>query len=188
MGRPKFILDRANLGQDPEFFEVGRDNVLQCQLNLASTPRYFDKKKDEWTDGKTTWIRASAWDYQAELIDSMQLQKGDTVYVEGSFEENQYTDKDGIERYGFNFRIDKLFLIPKLSKEDFDGYDQQDSGSSRTPVKNRRSRSSGSSRTKRSSRGSGGSRRKSRSSSGNSRLKKKSGGSLADKVRQQLNK
>lgn len=197
MGKPRFTLDRANLGQDPEFFEVGRDNTLQCQLNVASTPRYYDREAKEWKNGDTTWIRASAWGWEAEKIDSMQLRKGDTVYIEGSFKENNYTDKDGIERYGYNFTIEKLFLHPKLSNDDFDYGDNRDEDS-RTKVKrrdrssqsSRSSRSSQSSRNSRSSRSSRSSSRKPRGSFRSTRKPRNNSKkqSLMDKVNAQLGK
>lgn len=178
MSRIHWKMERGHLGADPEFEET-RDGTLYCKISAASTERWYDKDKKEWVDGETSWIRATAWDYQAEQIEALDLQKGDPVYMEGTMKRAEWeVEEDGevfIEE-GWNFRIDKLFAHAQFDKEDLE-YDKG-SKSSAKPKRRRKKKSSGGSST----------RKKRSSRSTKSKVKTKSGSSIADRVRKQLGK
>jgi len=81
----------GNLSQDPELRFVSSGAAV-CNFTVASTPRKFDKLKNEWVDLETLWMRCSVWRDQAENVASS-LQKGQRVIVTGrlvsrSFEKN----------------------------------------------------------------------------------------------------
>lgn len=81
----------GNLTGDPElkFIPSGAGVV---NFTVASTPRTFDKSKNEWVDGEALFMRCSLWREAAENV-AESLTKGMRVIVTGnlisrSFESN----------------------------------------------------------------------------------------------------
>jgi single-strand DNA-binding protein len=64
-----------------------------ANFTVASTPRHFDKNKNEWVDGDTVFIRCSVWREMAENV-AETLLKGTRVIVTGTLKVRTYeTDK-----------------------------------------------------------------------------------------------
>jgi single-strand DNA-binding protein len=85
----------GNLTADPELrFTPSGDAVVNLQV--ASSPRKYDSKKDKWVDGDPFYMRVSAWRQMAENI-AESLYKGDRVIVTGVLQQRQY-EKDGEKR------------------------------------------------------------------------------------------
>lgn len=72
------------------------------------------KKKDKDRDGqpleKTTWVNVKAFHKLAENIDSY-ANKGDLIYVEGEFQQDKYTDKQGIEKVSVSILANSFRLL-----------------------------------------------------------------------------
>lgn len=64
---------------------------------VASTERYKDRD-GEWKDGKTLYLRYSAFKDIAENIAGSGLDKGSQVVVTGKLHTRQYEDRDGSKR------------------------------------------------------------------------------------------
>lgn len=176
MPKINYEIEKGRLGADPEI-SYTKDDTTIAKVNIAVNQYYYDKKEEEWVQkGETSWINGAAFGYTAECIESMELQKGEEVFVKGTMEADVWEDEDGDERKGWNFYINQLFRVPSV---DFDDEDEEDE----RPRKNSRKKKKGkgSSRKKKST-----TRKKKKFKS-----KKKSGkkgGSYADKVLAQLNK
>lgn len=65
---------------------------------VASTDRYLDRQTNEWKDGKTLYLRYSAFKDLAENIGASSLEKGAQVVVTGKLHTRSYEDRDGQTR------------------------------------------------------------------------------------------
>jgi single-strand DNA-binding protein len=82
----------GNLTADPELRFTPSGQAV-CNFTVASTSRFFDKQKNEWAEGDTTFIRCSVWREMAENC-AETLLKGMRVVVTGTLKVRQYeTDK-----------------------------------------------------------------------------------------------
>jgi len=76
------------------------------------------KKKDKDRDGqpleKTTWVNVKAFHKLAENIDSY-ANKGDLIYIEGEFQQDKYTDKQGIEKVSVSILANSFRLLGNKS-------------------------------------------------------------------------
>ncbi len=85
----------GNLGRDPEV-RYTQNGTAVANFTMATT--------DRWTDGsgerkeKTEWHRIVVWAKQAEIVGEY-LKKGRQVYVEGSLQTREWTDREGQKRY-----------------------------------------------------------------------------------------
>lgn len=75
--------------QELQIKTVGGDHKV-CNFSVAVQ----SKKKDANGKYLSIFINCAAWDKKAEYITS-KVGKGDKVYVDGYFDSNQYTDKNG---------------------------------------------------------------------------------------------
>jgi single-strand DNA-binding protein len=89
------IIIVGNLGRDPELRYTPQGNAV-CNFSVATN----EKKKDKAGDLQdvTTWFRVTLWSKQAENA-SKYLTKGSPIYVEGRLRVEEWTDRDGNNRY-----------------------------------------------------------------------------------------
>jgi len=85
----------GNLGRDPELRYTPQGNAV-CDFSVAVNDRKRDKA-GEWQD-VTTWFKITFWGKQAENA-SKYLTKGRQVYVEGRLQVEEWTDRDGNNRF-----------------------------------------------------------------------------------------
>jgi len=85
----------GNLGRDPELRYTPQGNAV-CNFSVATS----EKKRDKGGEMQevTTWFRVTTWNKQAENA-SKYLTKGRPVYVEGRMRIEEWTDRDGKNRY-----------------------------------------------------------------------------------------
>ena len=83
----------GNITADPELRFTPSGQAV-ANFTVASTARFFDKNKNEWAEGDTTFIRCSVWREMAENV-AESLQKGNRVVVTGTLKVRQYEGKDG---------------------------------------------------------------------------------------------
>lgn len=96
----------GNLTNDPEMrFTPGGDAV--ANFTVASTPRTFDKKSNEWKDGETLFLRASVWREAAENV-AESLTKGMRVIIEGFLKSRTYETKEGEKRTVIELEVQEI--------------------------------------------------------------------------------
>lgn len=96
----------GNLTNDPELrFTPGGDAV--ANFTVASTPRSFDKKSNEWKDGEALFLRASVWREAAENV-AESLTKGMRVIVSGRLKSRSYETKEGEKRTVIELEVDEI--------------------------------------------------------------------------------
>ena len=85
----------GNLGADPELrFTQGGQAVLN--LRLATTESYLDK--DKVRKERTDWHSIVVWGKRGEALSKI-LNKGSSIFVEGSLRTSSYDDREGNKRY-----------------------------------------------------------------------------------------
>lgn len=85
----------GNLGADPELrFTQGGQAVLN--LRLATTESYLDK--DKVRKERTDWHSVVVWGKRGEALSKI-LNKGSSIFVEGSLRTSSYDDREGHKRY-----------------------------------------------------------------------------------------
>src|SRR4051812_49515284 len=89
------IIIVGNLGRDPELRYTPQGTPV-CSFTVATN----EKRKDRAGEMQdfTTWFRVTLWGRQAETA-SQYLTKGRPVYVEGRLRLEEWTDRDGKQRY-----------------------------------------------------------------------------------------
>ena len=123
----------GNLGRDPETrtFPSG-DQV--CNATLATTDKWTDKQSGEMKEA-TEWHRLVFNGRLAEIA-AQYLRKGSQIYVEGQIRTRKYNDKDGVEKYATDIRVDQMQMLgsrqgmggPQGGGQDDDGYGQGGGG------------------------------------------------------------
>lgn len=99
----------GNVGRDPESrYLANGDQVVN--FSLATTDMWKDKNGNK--QEKTEWHNVTAFRKLAEIA-SNYIRKGGSVYVEGRIESNKYTDKQGVEKIGFQIIADSIRLLDK---------------------------------------------------------------------------
>ncbi|MDN8614850.1 single-stranded DNA-binding protein [Variovorax ginsengisoli] len=123
----------GNLGRDPETrtFPSG-DQV--CNVTLATTDKWKDKQSGEMREA-TEWHRLVFNGRLAEIA-AQYLRKGSQIYVEGQIRTRKYNDKDGVEKYATDIRVDQMQMLgsrqgqggPSGGGDDDGGYSQGGGG------------------------------------------------------------
>jgi single-strand DNA-binding protein len=89
------IIIVGNLGKDPELRYTPQGTAV-CSFSVATNEKKKDKSGE--LQDVTTWFRVTLWNRQAENA-SKYLTKGSPVYVEGRLRVEEWTDRDGNNRY-----------------------------------------------------------------------------------------
>jgi len=96
----------GNLTADPEL-RYTQNGLPVVNLTIASTPRVFDRQANEFKDGETLFMRASAWREMAEHIAGT-LAKGTRVVAVGNLKQKSYETKEGEKRTTVELEIDEI--------------------------------------------------------------------------------
>lgn len=96
----------GNLTADPEL-RYTQSGLAVANFTIASTPRVFDREKNEWVDGDTLFLRSSIWREYAEHV-AGSLQKGQSVIAHGTLKQRSYTDKDNNNRVAYELDVDEI--------------------------------------------------------------------------------
>jgi single-strand DNA-binding protein len=98
----------GNLGRDPEVrYTTGGTAV--ANFTMATTDRWNDQASGEKKE-RTEWHRIVVWAKQAEIAGEY-LRKGRQVYVEGSLQTREWTDRDGNKRYTTEVRAQRFQML-----------------------------------------------------------------------------
>ena len=89
------IIIVGNLGRDPELRYTPQGSAV-CSFSIATNEKKRDKAGE--LQDITTWFRVTLWNKQAENA-AKYLTKGSPVYIEGRLRIEEWTDRDGKNRY-----------------------------------------------------------------------------------------
>ena len=117
------VLLVGNLGGDPERrCTTGGTDVATFSLGTSRPKRDSEGKtyKDEsgFTAKETEWHRVTCFNGLARVV-TEHAAKGMLVSVKGRIHNNKWTDKEGIDRYGYEIIADDVQFLgrPKASGE-----------------------------------------------------------------------
>ncbi len=101
------IIVVGNLGRDPELRYTPQGTPV-CNFTVATN----EKRKDRAGEMQdfTTWFRVTLWGRQAETA-SQYLTKGRPVYIEGRLRLEEWTDRDGKQRYTLEVHATEMQFI-----------------------------------------------------------------------------
>ncbi|MGI9107006.1 MAG: single-stranded DNA-binding protein [Pyrinomonadaceae bacterium] len=119
----------GNLGRDPELRYTPQGTPV-CSFTLATN----EKRKDRAGENQdvTTWFRVTLWGRQAETA-SQYLSKGRPVYLEGRLRVEEWTDKDGRQRYTLEVHATDMQFIGGKSDDGSSSNIRPDASGSGTP-------------------------------------------------------
>ena len=129
----------GNLGRDPETRTFPSGDQI-CNVTLATTDKWKDKASGEMKEA-TEWHRLVFNGRLAEIA-AQYLRKGSQIYVEGQIRTRKYQDKDGVEKYATDIRVDQMQMLgsrqgmggPSGGGDDDGGYGGGGGGYSRPPA------------------------------------------------------
>ena len=93
----------GNITADPEVKQVG--GVTLATFTIAQTARVY--KDGAFEDGKTTFVRCSAWREVGEHAGGS-LTKGTRVIAQGRFEQRDYETQSGEKRSSYELQVDEI--------------------------------------------------------------------------------
>lgn len=96
----------GNLTADPDL-RFTPNGAAVANFTVASTPRTFDRRANEFKDGETMFLRCSAWRDMAENVASS-LSRGTRVVVQGRLKARSFETKEGENRTVFELDVDDL--------------------------------------------------------------------------------
>lgn len=108
------IIAIGNLGRDPELRYTPQGDAV-CDFSIAVNDRKRDKS-GEFQD-VTTWFKVTLWRKLAENA-SKYLTKGRSVYVEGRLQVEEWTDRDGKNRYTLTIQGSDIHFIGENRGDD----------------------------------------------------------------------
>ncbi len=90
------------------------------QVHRASTPRTFDRTKNEWADGEPLFLNCTAWRDLAEHV-AESLSKGTRVVVTGRLRLSRWETPEGEKRSMMQLDVDEVgpslrFATAKVQK------------------------------------------------------------------------
>lgn len=111
----------GRLTADPEIRFTSGDNAMCiANFNLAVDKRF--KKKDDPDAPTADFFRITAMGRLGEFSEKY-LRKGTKIVVEGRVENNNYTNKDGVKVYGFQFIAENIEFAESKKAAESNGVD-----------------------------------------------------------------
>lgn len=107
----------GNLGRDPELRYTPQGNAV-CNISIATNEKKRDKAGE--MQDVTTWFRVTLWGKQAENA-SKYLTKGRSVFVEGRLRVEEWTDRDGKNRYTLEVQGTDMQFIGGGPSDEYSG-------------------------------------------------------------------
>ena len=104
----------GNLGRDPEVRHTAGGTPV-ANFTMATTDRWNDPASGEKKE-RTEWHRIVVWGKQAEIAGEY-LRKGRQVYVEGSLQTREWTDREGNKRYTTEIRAQRFQMLGRRDEQ-----------------------------------------------------------------------
>jgi single-strand DNA-binding protein len=109
----------GNLTGDPELRYTASGTAV-ANFTVASTPRTFDPRTGEWSDGEALFLRCTVWRRVAENV-AESLTRGARVIVQGRLRQRSYETSEGEKRTTVELDVDEVgasltFATAQVSK------------------------------------------------------------------------
>lgn len=97
----------GRVGRDPETRYTGSGKAV-ANFSVATTESW--KNNDGEKQEKTTWFKIVAWGKLAEIIQQY-VKKGQLIFIAGTGENREWTDKEGAKRTSFEVTAREMKMI-----------------------------------------------------------------------------
>lgn len=97
----------GNLGSKPEVRYTSNGQAV-ASMSVATSDKWTSK--DGQQNERTTWHKVQVWGKQAETC-GQHLDKGRSVYIEGSYESREYETNGGDKRTVYEVRADRVVFL-----------------------------------------------------------------------------
>lgn len=97
----------GHVGRDPEVRYLQSGEPV-ANFSLATTEKWTDKRGEK--QEKTEWHRCVAFAKTAQVVRDY-VQRGKQLYVEGSIQYKEYTDKEGNKKHSTEIKVHQLVLL-----------------------------------------------------------------------------
>lgn len=115
------LIFMGRLTAEPEIRFTSGDNAMCiANFNLAVDKRF--KKKDDPDAPTADFFRITAMGKLGEFSEKY-LHKGTKILMEGRVENNNYTNKDGVKVYGFQFIAENIEFAESKKAAESNGVD-----------------------------------------------------------------
>lgn len=104
-GEPEITIV-GNLTADPDL-RFTQNGTAVANVTIASTPRNFDKEKNQHVDGETLFMRGSVWREIAENA-AVSLTKGSRVIAQGRMVSRSFETREGEKRTTTELQIEEI--------------------------------------------------------------------------------
>ena len=100
----------GNIGRDPEIRVAGQTGKKVVRFSLATSRRYRDNNGE--TKEQTDWHNIVGWGKIADIFEQLGVQKGMSIYVEGTLTNRSWTDQaTGQKRYATEVNMETFQLL-----------------------------------------------------------------------------
>jgi single-strand DNA-binding protein len=96
----------GNLTADPELTRT-ENGVSRLTFTVASNTRVWDKDTAAWTEGRTLFMRCTAWRWTADNAHQT-LTRGARVIVTGALRQFETVTADGSPRTGYGLDVEEV--------------------------------------------------------------------------------
>lgn len=96
----------GNLAADPEL-RFTPSGAAVANFRVLSTPRTFDRQKNEFVDGDTLAMNCSIWREAAENV-AESLTKGTRVIAQGRLVQRSYETREGEKRTVVELQVEEI--------------------------------------------------------------------------------
>ncbi len=104
------VMAIGRLGRDPEMrYLPNGDPVTSFSIAV-------DRPGRDGAEGKTDWLRISAWGKLAEICNTY-LNKGSKIYVEGALLTSERTNQLGVKEYYWEIRARDMIMLDGARRE-----------------------------------------------------------------------
>lgn len=100
----------GHLGHDPELRFTPKGTPV-LNVRMATTKRWKDRESNELNE-RTEWHRIVVFGKRAEILGD-HAKKGAQLYVEGSLQTRDWTDREGVKRYTTEVLGNTVLLLGK---------------------------------------------------------------------------
>lgn len=98
----------GNAGADPEIRTL-ESGIKVARVSIATSERIYNPSTQE-TREHTEWHSITLWRNLADIADRF-VRKGSQIYIEGRLRSREWTDANGIKRYGIDIVADDMKLL-----------------------------------------------------------------------------
>ncbi len=99
----------GNVGKDMDF-KFTQSGIAVASFSVAVTEKFGGKDGAEKQE-VTTWYKVTAWRNLAEICNTLQIKKGQQVFVEGKVKVSVYMDKSGQPAGNLELTADTIQLL-----------------------------------------------------------------------------